>query len=218
MFELISQAVGEKLRYISADKERKQRPIPVSVPLSVELTATLDGIRDYIGVTREDIALYCIKESLENMLETFSYLQDSEYNVLDYDDYGNEEQKFFIINTGRAHNADMPEKIFSEKTVTFSGESWSEACAKIRKGDVIFFYENGRGLVAHAISNGSNGEILAFEAVSMLKEALHPDILNDIFRGRAPFFSPVLRIKKGPEILDYIKRHVDEGSTPPQTA
>ena len=81
------------------------------------------------------------------------YLEFNTYKTVD-DPSEDIEEGFFILNTNYSNNPDDDKDMISNKKAAAYFDPWKKSITRMQKGDKIFLYRSGTGIVARGIVKG----------------------------------------------------------------
>lgn len=131
-------------------QEQKTETITVRIPTSD--LGRVDDLAASLGVTRQRLLVEVIKDGITDALRLF----DESRGGLD----GKEPEdssglpRYFILNTNKANDKQTHDYMLTSGIAAAYCDPWKEKIEKLRKGDVVFLYESGTGIVATGIATG----------------------------------------------------------------
>ena len=98
------------------------------------------------GLNIDAIIYWVFKISNQCYIEfnTYSYLKDS----IKY------ENNCYVVNTNKKNNPNNTLEMITEQKVAAYYPGWREKIKKLQKGDIVFLYENGVGIIAYGNASG----------------------------------------------------------------
>ena len=164
------------------------------------------------GVTIDSLVYRVFEtDSKEQLIEfdTYSPFQD----VIEY------EQSNFILNTNYKNNQTSHEKMMDEGKAAAYFHPWKNKINRIQKGDKVFLYQSGKGIVAMGIGTGvvnmedykgrSNEEYnMPLEDFTKLNKPLSAKKIRDITKSNIVFIQTLFSVDK--EKSDLIWKYIKE--------
>ncbi len=82
------------------------------------------------------------------------YLEFNTYKTMD-DPFEDIEEGYFILNTNYSNNPDDDKDMIINKKAAAYYDPWKKSIARMQKGDKVFLYRSGTGIVARGIVKGN---------------------------------------------------------------
>jgi len=138
----MSELAGMIQRAQTARKEL----IASTVRLAPEDHSFIEALAEQLAVTRQDLMQQLIKTGISEATKLMK-LDEGEPETAPA-------SHFHILNTNKRHSVEDHERMLAEGiAAAFYGE-WKFNIDRIQKNDVVFLYENGRGIVAYGKGTG----------------------------------------------------------------
>lgn len=126
--------------------------IKKSKAAKTELVATTVRIPQSLHLYIEDLAL---KLGLSKQEAIFRLVEAGiEVAELEFEKEDDVPANFHVLNTNRRHNEDDQEYMLNFGIAAAFYEPWKYNIERIKKGDIVFLYENGVGIVAYGKGSG----------------------------------------------------------------
>jgi len=172
--------------------------VTLSVRVTNEENAVLQEIADVVGCTRQDVIYQLISDDSVEESNGVSY---------------------FLLNTNKT-NSIVDHNIILEQGIAATFEDdYIGKMNRIKKGDVVFLYESGSGIVAYGIGSGKNIDESHPEKIShssmryqilsdfsLLDKPLAARDVKRILGNDIPFAQTLSRITNGEVLYKHIKR------------
>lgn len=136
---------------IKKSKSIKNELIASTVRLPKELHSFVDELAEHLSLSRQEV--------LFNLINEGASVAKDELNPSVVDD-SQPACRFHLLNTNKGNNDEDQEQMIAEGIAAAFYGQWKYNIDRIKKGDWVFLYENGVGVVAYG--KGS-GETLARE-------------------------------------------------------
>jgi len=172
--ELIENAKNNK-KEINASPEK----VSVTVRLTVELNSTIEDLAENQLETSKQKMLEAIIKKGVKLVE----------NAFDIDDVENieknqsKQKSFHLLNTNKRHNKLDGIRMYEEGIAAAFHGDWKLEIDKINKGDIVFLYENGVGIIAYGVAEGK----VYIEDKDGLKDQMHYQNLNNFKKLKEPY-------------------------------
>ncbi len=124
----------------------KKELIASTVRLAPEDHEFIDDLAEDLGVSRQDLLQNLIKAGITEALERTKLAPD--------DPEADSASHFHILNTNKRHCIEDHERMLNEGIAAAFYAPWNLNIDRIQKNDVVFLYENGRGIVAFGKGTG----------------------------------------------------------------
>lgn len=137
--------MSKLISMIQEAKNLRKEMIASTVRMPPELHSFVDELAEYLSLSRQEALLKLIEEGASVAKEEFNpeKVEESQNN------YG-----FHILNTNKGNSIDDHERMVKDGiAAAFYGE-WKFNINRIKKGETVFLYENGVGVVAFGKGTG----------------------------------------------------------------
>lgn len=129
---------------IKESKTIKKDLVASTVRIPKELHSFIEGLADQLTLSKQEVMLKLIEEGVkiaedELKLDTYEELDNNAYHVL---------------NTNRRHDVNDHDHMLENGIAAAFYDPWKLNIDRIKKGDVVFLYENGVGIVAYGKGSG----------------------------------------------------------------
>jgi len=126
--------------------------IKKSKAAKTELVATTVRIPQSLHLYIEDLA---VKLGLSKQEAIFRLVEAGiEVAELEFEKEDDVPANFHVLNTNRRHDEDDQEHMLSLGIAAAFYDPWKYNIDRIKKGDIVFLYENGVGIVAYGKGSG----------------------------------------------------------------
>lgn len=200
--------------------ERNQEKITVSLRLSQKINYILEELADEFETTRQEIILDLINQHIVQEWE-------SERNSdKDKDDNSTDNEsdimpptapRYFLLNTNIANDIQDHEFMLDNQLAAAFEDGWMQKINHIKKGDYVFLYASGKGIVGYGVASGKVEKTdhygvpdkTFFQKLSNFKDVSKNPVKASqvkVALGRNTSFLQVLtKVDGGEKILEYIK-------------
>jgi hypothetical protein len=185
----------------------KKELTPCTVRISKELNAFIDELSDHINLSKQETMLKLLEEGVsiaksELKLDTIETEEQSNFHLLNTNKINNEDDHKFMIENGVAAAFYDP---------------WKHNIEKIKKGDIVFLYESGVGIVAFGKGTGEtkiedqpNGDkneryYQSLSEFKKIKEPLKASDIKKILGKKIVFMKTMSSIQEGQKLLNEIR-------------
>lgn len=194
----------------------KKELVASTIRLSPEEQAFIEEFAAQYSLTRQEAMRLLMRAGIEKASEEIERLNEVE--PLDRESdmaETNRGPRFHILNTNKRHSIESHQRMVKEGiAAAFYGE-WKLNINRIRKDDMVFLYENGKGIVACGIGTGEtlkadyegNADEMHYQVLSnfmVLKEPLSAAEVRKILDRNVVFLRTMSGAPDGQKILDRI--------------
>lgn len=191
-------------------KKIKQKQIASTVRLPDDLHTKVDEIAEYLGLSRQALMLKLISESTD---EAWKMIQD---DLKDDVEEEFKEAKYHLLNTNKGNSVTDHNYILSKGIAAAFFNPWKKNINRIKEGDVVFLYENGKGIVAYGVGSGKtlkkdhNGrkDECFYQELSEFTKLVKPlsaKEIKKILNKNIRFLRTMTGIRDGDKLLNFIK-------------
>lgn len=162
--------------FITEKTQQKSDSEAVTLRLPSSTIASIDELSSSLGVTRQEVMAEFVKDSLGRALVHYEKMQNKpDFADQSIDNEEETESRYVFLNTNKNNShRDHSYMVSNGIAAAFYGD-WKFKIDTLRKGDVVFLYESGVGIVGVGKANG-NTEILDYDED---KEETHQQKLID---------------------------------------
>jgi len=132
---------------IRESKIAKKEFTPATVRMPKEMHSVIEALGDHLSRSKQEVLLMLIKEGIK--------VADDELGVNEPEtEASTASVNFHVLNTNKRHDVDDQEEMMSGGIAAAFYTPWKNNIDRIEKGDTIFLYENGVGIVAYGKGSG----------------------------------------------------------------
>ncbi len=125
--------------------------VSASIRMQKELYSFIEGLADQLDLSRQETMLKLLEKGVEAAKAAMK-LDDEAQAAAEIDALP--ASKFHILNTNKRHSVQDHERMLSEGSAAAFYHPWKLNIDRIQEGDVVFLYENGKGIVAYGKGTG----------------------------------------------------------------
>lgn len=147
---------------IKKSKATKKELIASTIRIPKELSLFIEGLSEQLDLSKQEVTLKLIEagvEIAEKELEQEEVIKSV----------------FHVLNTNRRHNESDHDHMLNNGIAAAFYDPWKHNIDRINKGDTVFLYENGVGIVAYG---SGSGETLKKDRYDDIDEC-HYQVLSD---------------------------------------
>lgn len=191
--------------------------VTLSVRVTNEENAVLQEIADVVGCTRQDVIYqlisdYAIPEWHKMKIEG----ENDELNSFEE----NNGISYFLLNTNKTNSIIDHNTILEQGIAATFEDDYIVKMKRIKKGDVVFLYESGSGIVAYGVGSGQNidepnpekinHKSMRYQKLSnftLLGKPLAARDVKRILNNEIPFAQTLSRVTNGEILYNHIKNN-----------
>ncbi|ECQ7777680.1 hypothetical protein F0Z68_22090 [Salmonella enterica] len=189
--------------------------VTVSVRISQDENDVLQNIAAHVGTSRQEVVHQLIKL---HAIPAWQALQASgqEKNSL----ISERKSEYFILNTNKTNSKSDHELMINEGIVAAFENGYIGKIDRIKKGDVVFLYESGKGIIACGIATGESideeepekygHKSMRYQYLKNFRRLSSPVSAKEVKRivGRSiPFVQTLASISDGDILYQNLKKH-----------
>ncbi len=128
-------------RLIKKSKATKKEPVASTIRIPKVLSLFIEDLSEQLDLSKQEVTLKLIEagvEIAEKELELEEVVKSA----------------FHVLNTNRRHDESDHDYMLNNGIAAAFYDPWKFNIDRINKGDTVFLYENGTGIVAFGIGSG----------------------------------------------------------------
>jgi len=129
---------------IKESKATKKQLVASTIRMPKELHSFIEGLADHLTISKQEVTLKLIEEGVK--------VAEEELKLNEYEEV--ETSTFHMLNTNRRHDVNDHEYMVNNGIAAAFYDPWKHNIDRIKKGDTVFLYENGVGIVAYGKGSG----------------------------------------------------------------
>ncbi|MDY4366838.1 hypothetical protein SNR26_04775 [Pectobacterium brasiliense] len=190
--------------------------VTLSVRVTNEENAVLQEIADVVGCTRQDVIYQLISDYA--IPEWRKMKTEDENEAAEFIEENNG-PSYFLLNTNKTNSLIDHEIILKQGIAATFEDDYIVKINRIKKGDVVFLYESGAGIVAYGIGSGQsidepnpkkiNHNSMRYQILSdfsLLEKPLAAKDVKRILNNDIPFAQTLSRVTNGEILYQHIKK------------
>ena len=194
--------MSELKALIKKSKAAKTELIATTVRMPQSLHLYIEELALKLGLSKQEAIFRLVEAGVEVAELEFEKEDDVPAN-------------FHVLNTNRRHNEDDQEHMLSLGIAAAFYEPWKYNIDRIKKGDVVFLYENGVGIVAYGKGSGVTQKkdrhedkdechYQELDEFVILKRPLSAARIKEILNRNVVFLRTMAGMPDGQKVLDEI--------------
>lgn len=150
---------------IKESRAIKRDLIASTIRMPRELHSFIEGLADQLSLSKQEVMLKIIEEGVR--------VAEDELKLNENEEGGNND--FHVLNTNRRHDVEDHDYMVTNGIAAAFYAPWKFNIDRIKKGDIVFLYENGVGIVAYGKGSGKTQKMDKYGD----KDECHYQKLND---------------------------------------
>lgn len=208
--------MSELTDIIRRAQSAKKELVASTIRLTPEEQAFIEEFASQYSLTRQEAMRLLMRAGIEKASEEIEQLNQVESLNCDADTARtNGRPHFHILNTNKRQDIESHQRMLKQGIAAAFYDPWNLNINRIQKDDVVFLYENGKGIVAYGKGTGEtlkaeyegNADACHYQVLSdfkVLKEPLSAAEVRTILDRNVVFLRTMSGAPDGQKILDRI--------------
>ena len=208
--------MSELTDIIRRAQSAKKELVASTIRLSPEEQSFIEEFAAQCSLTRQEAMRQLMRAGIQQAIEEIERLNEVEPLPRDADaGETNGGPRFHILNTNKRHSIESHQRMLKEGIAAAFYGPWKLNVNRIQKDDVVFLYENGKGIVAYGKGTGEtlkaeyegNTDEMHYQMLSdftVLEEPLSAAEVRSILDRNVVFLRTMSGAPDGQKILDRI--------------
>ncbi|EMO4461453.1 TPA: hypothetical protein ACG5BG_005185 [Pseudomonas aeruginosa] len=141
--------MSDFLRVLEAKRKKNTTTESMTIRVSAEEDAAIKELANYYDCTRQELLHDLISAYLIPAWKDLQKGGPADELPLEDGKVG-----YYVLNTNKANHLADHEFMMAEGVAAAFEDGWKEKIERLKKGDVVFLYESGAGIVAHGKASG----------------------------------------------------------------
>ncbi|EIV7688707.1 hypothetical protein MA092_002777 [Salmonella enterica] len=195
--------------------------VTVSVRISQDENDVLQNIAAHVGTSRQEVVHQLIKLHAIPAWQALQALQALQASGQEKNSLISERKsEYFILNTNKTNSKSDHELMINEGIAAAFEDGYIGKIDRIKKGDVVFLYESGKGIIACGIATGESideeepekygHKSMRYQYLKNFRRLSSPVSAKEVKRivGRSiPFVQTLASISDGDILYQNLKKH-----------
>jgi hypothetical protein len=189
--------------------EKNQEKTTFSIRLSVKEDLILQEIADSFDLSRQELLHRLITEQIiVPWKKRFEEQANEELEEVDTE----KSTRYFLLNTNKVNDIDDHDFMLKNQMAAAFEDGYKEKIAKFKKGDWVFLYESGQGIIAFGQASGRLEKAPHYgredktyyqrlEGFTRLSKAIKASEIKRILNRSFPFAQTLAQITDGEKLL-----------------
>lgn len=147
--------------FIMQKTQQKVLTETVTVRLPVAMVSEIDELASTVEVTRQELMHAFIEEGLKVALEAYKGRNTPDLfdEVIEGEEGCEGQQRYFVLNTNKRWNVSEHQHMVSNGVAAAYEDGWKHKIDYLKKGDIVFLYESGVGIVGVGTADGKTQKL-----------------------------------------------------------
>lgn len=133
------------LSLIENSKKAKKELIASTIRMPEKLYTFVEELAAELDLSKQEVMLKLLQQGAEAAEQALKKVEEAEPKVA---------AGFHVLNTNKAHSDEDHEWMLANQAAAAFYSPWKLNINRIKKGEVVFLYENGKGIVAYGRGTG----------------------------------------------------------------
>lgn len=199
-----------------AYNQRNQDKITLSLRLSVKDDLILQELADTWETTRQDIINDLIQEYI---IKAWNEKRSADRLAKDESDNSSDEPNYFLLNTNKANDIADHDFMIQQQAAAAFEDGYKEKICRIKKGDYVFLYASGQGIVAYGQASGTVEKTHHYGVknktffqkldnfADLAEKAVKARQVKSVLGRSFPFAQTLAQIADGDKLLKFIQEN-----------
>ena len=142
-------------RFVQKNSQKERNTETVSLRLPSTLLGLIDELAYSINVNRQDLLYEFVSEGFQTAAKAYEKEAANAEDICLVDDVENEKVRYYVLNTNYNNNEGDHKDMLEKGIAAAFCDPWKYKIDRIKKGDVVFLYQSGIGVVAYGKASGN---------------------------------------------------------------
>lgn len=197
--------------------EKNQEKTTFSIRLSVKEDLILQDIAEYFDISRQELLHRLINEQIIAPWKQRFEAQINEELELELELDTEQTTQYFLLNTNKVNDVEDHNFMLSQQVAAAFEDGYKEKITKFKKGDWVFLYESGQGIVAFGQASGEVEKSPHYgredktyyqrlDGFTLLPKPIKASEIKQILNRSFPFAQTLAQIVDGEKLLEVVQK------------
>ena len=204
-------------------KKTKKDSIASTVRMPESLHTFIETLANDLELSKQEIMLKLLEQGAEAAQTALDEVEKAELAQLALAEEAEPQPAagFHILNTNKAHTDDDHEWMLAHKAAAAFYSPWKLNINRIKKGELVFLYENGKGIVAYGRGTGDvqmrehegkkdECHYQVLDGFTILEQPLSAAAIKKALERNVVFLRTMSGMPDGQKVLDLIESKKDK--------
>lgn len=198
------------INHLKKKYQPNQETVTLSVRVSVEENAAIYDLIDTVGCSKQDFLYELLKKYAFSEVEAMRKSDSALGDVT-----GKDDKRYHLLNTNKSNDLADHHFMLTEGVAAAFEDGYTHKIERIAKGDTVFLYESGVGIVAHGIATGEvikaphNGVkdktfYQKLDNFIRLDKPLPAKRIRSVLGREVPFVQTLIQLRDGEKLLNEV--------------
>lgn len=210
--------MNEILSLIESSRKIKKESIASTVRMPEPLHTFIETLAYDLELSKQEVMLKLLEQGAKIAQEALAEVEKAELAELDAADKIEPQMTvgFYILNTNKAHSDEDSEWMLGKGIAAAFYDPWKWNINRIKANEVVFLYENGKGIVAYGRGTGEvktrdhygdkdECHYQELEGFRILERPLSAAQIKKILERNVVFLRTMSAMPDGQKVLSYIE-------------
>lgn len=145
--------------FIIQKTQQKIQAETVTVRLASDMVTEIDELSSTLDSTRQEVMHKFIEEGLKIAMEAYQGQNTPDLLQPVMEGENEEKQRYFVLNTNKKWAVSEHQYMVSSGVAAAYEEGWKHKIDYLKKGDIVFLYESGVGIVGVGTADGKTQKL-----------------------------------------------------------
>jgi len=210
--------MNDILSLIESSRKTKKESIASTVRMPESLHTFIETLAYDLELSKQEIMLKLLEQGAKAAQDALAEVEKKELIELGDEDTGDQQAAvgFHILNTNKAHSDEDSEWMLGKGIAAAFYDPWKLNINRIKPNEVVFLYENGKGIVAYGRGTGDtkigdyHGDknechYQELEGFKVLEKPLSAAEVKKILGRNVVFLRTMSAMPDGQKVLSFIE-------------
>ena len=164
--------MSELTDFIRRAQSAKKELISNTIRLTPEEQSFIDEFAATCSLTRQEAMRKLMRAGIQEAIQEIERPNEDDADAA----AANGGPRFHILNTNKRQSIESHQRMLKDGTAAAFSNPWKFNINRIQKNDVVFLYENGKGIVAYGKGTGETLKAADYEGNT---DEMHYQVLSD---------------------------------------
>lgn len=145
--------------FIKQKTQQKNQTEAVTVRLASSLLVDIDELASTLDSTRQEVISNFVEDGLQRALKAYKDINTPALLEQAVDNEPATAQRYFMLNTNKRWSLEEHQLLVNGGIAAAFEDGWKHKIEVLRRGDIVFLYESGAGIVGVGKANGETEKL-----------------------------------------------------------
>jgi len=201
---------------IQESKAAKKNLVATTLRITQEQQSFIEGFSDYLSISKQDVMKLLLEEGMKVAEDELKLNENESIES---------SSKYYVLNTNKKNDVNDQEDMVENHIAAAFYDPWKFNIEKIQKGDTVFLYSNGSGVIAYGKGTGETlkkdryGDVdecyyQHLDDFVLLDKPVKASDIKAVLGRNIPLLKTMSSISDGKSILDFITGEIGAATLP----